>query len=53
MYICWLIFREKTSKYTDKRVSIMNEIIAAMRIIKMYCWENSFSDLVAGIRRYI
>ncbi|KAL3867292.1 hypothetical protein ACJMK2_044506 [Sinanodonta woodiana] len=35
----------------DKRTLLMNEIIAGMSIIKMYCWEKPFSHLVAQLRR--
>ena len=35
----------------DERIKIMNEIITGMRVIKMYCWEIPFSDLVAQVRR--
>ncbi|XP_060582248.1 ATP-binding cassette sub-family C member 4-like isoform X3 [Ruditapes philippinarum] len=44
-------FRQKTAKYTDERVKLMNEIIAGMRVIKMYCWEKPFGDLVRSVRR--
>jgi ATP-binding cassette subfamily C (CFTR/MRP) protein 4 len=35
----------------DKRVDLMGEIISGMRVIKMYCWEKPFGDLVASIRK--
>ncbi|XP_052786000.1 ATP-binding cassette sub-family C member 4-like [Mya arenaria] len=44
-------FRQKTAGYTDERVGLMNEIIAGMRLIKMYCWEKPFGDLVKKVRR--
>ncbi|XP_065882181.1 ABC transporter C family member 12-like isoform X1 [Euphorbia lathyris] len=35
---------------TDKRVSLMNEILAAMDTVKCYAWEKSFKSKVQGIR---
>ncbi|CAG5134060.1 unnamed protein product, partial [Candidula unifasciata] len=43
--------RRKTAIHTDERVKVMNEIISGMRVIKMYCWEKPFGDLVEKIRR--
>jgi hypothetical protein len=31
----------------------MNEVICAMRIIKMYTWEDSFNELVGKVRKYV
>jgi len=31
----------------------MNEIIAGMRVIKMYCWEKPFGDVVRKVRRSV
>lgn len=44
-------FRSQTAKRTDERVRLMNEIILAMRIIKMYGWEKPFKQLVSVARR--
>ena len=44
--------RQKTAKLTDKRIRLMNEIIAGMRVIKMYAWEKPFAQLVSDARRY-
>ncbi|GAB2280793.1 Canalicular multispecific organic anion transporter 1 [Dionaea muscipula] len=35
---------------TDKRVGLMNEILAAMDTVKCYAWEKSFESKVQGIR---
>jgi ATP-binding cassette subfamily C (CFTR/MRP) protein 5 len=37
-------------KHTEKRVSLMNEIINSIRLIKMYAWEESFSAKIKKIR---
>ena len=43
--------RSKTAKKTDIRIRIMNEIIKGIKVIKMYSWETSFSNLVANARK--
>lgn len=43
--------RAKTAPRTDERVRLMNEIILAMRIIKMYAWEEPFKRLVYAARK--
>ncbi|XP_062616989.1 ATP-binding cassette sub-family C member 4-like isoform X2 [Saccostrea cucullata] len=35
----------------DKRIHLMNQIIAGMRVIKMYCWEKPFSEIIFKLRR--
>ncbi|CAB3995223.1 Multidrug resistance-associated 4, partial [Paramuricea clavata] len=41
----------KSAAFTDQRIGIMNEVICAMRIIKMYTWEDSFNELVGKVRK--
>ncbi|XP_067118442.1 ATP-binding cassette sub-family C member 4-like isoform X1 [Centruroides vittatus] len=43
--------RSKTAKLTDERIRLMNEIVAGMRVIKMYTWEFAFANLVDKARR--
>ncbi|KAE8625965.1 hypothetical protein XENTR_v10006453 [Xenopus tropicalis] len=43
--------RGKTAAFTDTRIRTMNEVISGMRIIKMYAWEQSFTELVNNIRK--
>jgi ATP-binding cassette, subfamily C (CFTR/MRP), member 4 len=43
-------FRNKTTKRTDIRVKLMNEIINGIQIIKFYAWEKNFAKVIAKIR---
>ena len=44
--------RGETAKKTDERISLMNEIINGIKVIKMYAWESSFAKLIENARRY-
>lgn len=35
----------------DKRVSLMNEILNSMRLIKMFGWEEPFMEKVKSLRK--
>ena len=43
--------RLKVAGKTDCRIRIMNEVLSAMRVIKMYTWELPFSKLVRDARQ--
>ncbi|KAI1289206.1 ATP-binding cassette sub-family C member 4 [Halotydeus destructor] len=49
--LTFLFNRRQTTAYTDKRINLLKEIIGAMQVIKLYCWEKPFSDEVSGVRR--
>jgi len=42
--------RRSTSKITDERVRLMAELLAGIRLVKLYCYERPFAEKVAGIR---
>eukprot|EP00057_Strongylocentrotus_purpuratus_P018833 XP_011673307.1 PREDICTED: multidrug resistance-associated protein 4 [Strongylocentrotus purpuratus] len=44
------VLRRKTAQFTDQRVAVMTEVITAMRVIKMYAWENPFAMVVKKLR---
>ena len=41
--------RHETVKLTDERVTLMGEILGSIRLIKMYSWEDCFSEKIKGI----
>ena len=43
--------RHQSAAVTDERLKITKEIIAGIRVVKMYAWEWNFRDLIAQIRR--
>uniref|UniRef100_A0A665V7Q3 ATP-binding cassette sub-family C member 5 n=1 Tax=Echeneis naucrates TaxID=173247 RepID=A0A665V7Q3_ECHNA len=45
------MFRWKTMVVTDSRVRTMNEILTSIKLIKMYAWEESFEEKIAGLRK--
>ncbi|XP_062137138.1 probable multidrug resistance-associated protein lethal(2)03659 [Drosophila sulfurigaster albostrigata] len=44
-------FRTRSAEHRDERVKLMNEIITAIQVIKMYAWEQSFAKLIAAVRQ--
>ncbi|XP_051165172.1 ATP-binding cassette subfamily C member 4-like [Leptopilina boulardi] len=45
------ILTNKVSLRTDKRLSLLDEIIGGVKVIKMYAWEKPFSRLVDKARK--
>lgn len=44
------VYRRKNITATENRVSIMHEIMLAIKLVKFYAWEKSFADKVAQVR---
>ncbi|XP_048244120.1 ATP-binding cassette sub-family C member 4-like [Haliotis rufescens] len=42
--------RIQVGKWSDKRVHVMTELLAGIRVVKMYCWEAPFSWLINALR---
>ncbi|CAI4226268.1 unnamed protein product [Auanema sp. JU1783] len=42
--------RREISVRTDKRISVMNEILNGIRVIKMYAWEGAFAQVIGQLR---
>lgn len=45
--------RQRSAAVTDKRLQVIKEIVAGIRVVKMYAWEWNFRDLVAHLRRCV
>lgn len=43
--------RDETMNISDQRISSMGEIISAMKLIKLYCWEKPFASQVDLTRK--
>ena len=44
-------YRWETSKNTDTRVRLINEVIKGIQMIKMYMWESHFAQLIQKARK--
>lgn len=38
-------------KEKDKRIKLMSEILNGMKVLKLYAWEESFSNIINKIRQ--
>src|SRR5699024_7700851 len=48
---CFSTVRFKIAGLTDNRLSYLNEVISAIHVVKMYCWEQPFADKIAQARK--
>ncbi|KAJ2084410.1 Transporter of the ATP-binding cassette (ABC) [Coemansia sp. RSA 988] len=46
----WRVYQNQLMKISDRRMSMMNEILQGVRIIKFFAWEPQFERQVAGVR---
>ena len=47
-----LVFKSAiTSKKCDKRVELINEVLSGIKIIKMYCWETPYKNIIESLRK--
>eukprot|EP00080_Pristionchus_pacificus_P000952 PDM60972.1 mrp-6 [Pristionchus pacificus] len=45
-------FRRTTAQRSDKRISVMSEILNGIKVIKMYAWEDAFSAIIDKLRAH-
>ncbi|KAF6030470.1 ABCC1 [Bugula neritina] len=38
-------------KEKDKRIKLMSEVLNGIKVLKLYAWEQSYSDIISGIRQ--
>lgn len=43
--------RLKGTEYTDERLLLLNEFLASIHLIKLYCWENEWTKKINEIRK--
>ncbi|XP_053395066.1 ATP-binding cassette sub-family C member 4-like isoform X2 [Mercenaria mercenaria] len=44
-------YRKTSSEYRDKCIHLVTEIVVAIRVIKLYCWEKPLGDLLRNERK--
>ncbi len=50
----YLIYsRIKTLNTTDERINLTTEIINGIKVLKMYCWEDAFANIIKKIRMLV
>ena len=45
--------RKKTAAVTDRRILLMNEVVSAIRAVKINAWEWIYRDKIREIRRWV
>ena len=44
-------FRAKVASFTDRRNRVMTDVLAGVKLMKIFCWEEPFASLVEESRR--
>ncbi len=44
-------YRREAAACTDARIRLMDEVVAGIRVVKMYSWEGRFKELIDAARR--
>ncbi|KAJ3320136.1 Multidrug resistance-associated protein 1 [Blyttiomyces sp. JEL0837] len=42
--------RSQANIYADRRIKVTSEALSGIRVIKSYAWEQSFQDVISGLR---
>ena len=45
-----LLFRKKTTVFTDKRAKLLQELLSGIKIIKFFAWEIPYLDKIRQVR---
>ena len=43
--------RQETAEVTDRRISLMNELVSGIRAVKAHAWEENYREKVQEVRR--
>ena len=43
--------RQETAEVTDRRISLMNELVSGIRALKAHAWEENYREKVQEVRR--
>jgi hypothetical protein len=43
--------RRIAAKKCDRRIGLLSEVLNGIKIIKMYCWETPFKQIIENIRK--
>jgi len=44
--------RRRTAKVSDRRISLINQVISGIRAIKVHAWEDQYREKIRNTRRF-